>query len=735
MKRKVLIITASIVAVIVAIIVALALSISPIAKSYIEKHSKELIGRKVLMKDLKIDLFSGSLHINDFKMYEKDDKQVFASVDSFYVNLSLVKLLSSTVQLNAISFVGPSVEILQKGDSFNFDDIIKKLNDTTNQSSSKSSFPKTIVIKDINISDGVVTYTDLLLKNTIKMENLGVSIPKIAFNLGNTDAGIHLKIGKDATLSSQLAVNLATNKYKVKLSVRKLPIDIIKPYMKEYFNIGQFEGLANGDLEINGDMDHIMNYLIKGTVDLTSFNLTNSKNEPIVKAAKVSAKIDKLDVASSNYIFDYIHGSGVTLDFILHPKTDNFTALFKETSEASDTTEAVTFKVKDLHIVKSNVVYTDNTLRTKFKLPMSNVDFHVKDYSITGTNEYNITASFPKGGKATLGWKADMENLKNQEIMIAMNNISLPVLSPYCLEYTAYDITSGNMNFESRNKIKNDYINSFNTVDVYKMNVGKKHKDMKVEYNMPLKLGLYILKDKDDKIKFDIPVKGNINDPQFSYRKIVLKTLVNLMVKLAVSPVRFLSGLIGLGGGGDDMTSLKVDALQSELTPEQFSKLDNLVKLYQQKPDFNIGLTQYVDLDENSQDFITYLAKRAYLTAKIESEKGKAPQIRYEDVQNINDNDQAFQAYIDGLMMKRADSLSSKSLSLNEKIAKLYVTDSIKAQLTREISHKNMLVRDYLITNGHIPATKISVLTAPSDSLSGYKGKSEYKINMHLNEQ
>jgi hypothetical protein len=110
-------------------------------------------------------------------------------------------------------------------------------------------------------------------------------------------------------------------------------------------------------------------------------------------------------------------------------------------------------------------------------------------------------------------------------------------------------------------------------MDVYNMTVGKKHKEMEVEYNVPLKLGLYILKDKDGKINFDIPVKGNLDNPEFSYKKIIFKTIVNLMVKVAVSPVRFLANSLGMSP--DKMESMPVDALQTGINAQQYSQLND----------------------------------------------------------------------------------------------------------------------------------------------------------------
>lgn len=64
-----------------------------------------------------------------------------------------------------------------------------------------SSFPKSVVIKNIYVIGGNLVYTDKLLDNTIRMKDLGVAIPELAFERGNTQVGIHLKIERTRRLT------------------------------------------------------------------------------------------------------------------------------------------------------------------------------------------------------------------------------------------------------------------------------------------------------------------------------------------------------------------------------------------------------------------------------------------------------------------------------------------------------------------------------------------------------
>ncbi|HBN05114.1 MAG TPA: AsmA family protein, partial [Bacteroidales bacterium] len=72
---------------ILTLILLIAIFISPIAKSYIEKNDKELLGREVTIDKFKLNIFNGSLRIEKLNIFEKDNKTKFISVDTFKFNM------------------------------------------------------------------------------------------------------------------------------------------------------------------------------------------------------------------------------------------------------------------------------------------------------------------------------------------------------------------------------------------------------------------------------------------------------------------------------------------------------------------------------------------------------------------------------------------------------------------------------------------------------------------------
>jgi len=68
-----------------------------------------------------------------------------------------------------------------------------------------------------------------------------------------------------------------------------------------------------------------------------------------------------------------------------------------------------------------------------------------------------------------------------------------------------------------------------------------------------VRLALALLRDKDGIILLDVPVEGRLDDPEFKLGRVVWRTVLNVLVKVATSPF---SALAALAGGGDADLSL-----------------------------------------------------------------------------------------------------------------------------------------------------------------------------------
>ena len=76
-----------------ALIVLATLVAAPVAKSYINSHGEELVGRKVHIDGLRLNVYTGHVAIHNLSLYEADGTNLFARFDTLDVRARLLPLL------------------------------------------------------------------------------------------------------------------------------------------------------------------------------------------------------------------------------------------------------------------------------------------------------------------------------------------------------------------------------------------------------------------------------------------------------------------------------------------------------------------------------------------------------------------------------------------------------------------------------------------------------------------
>ncbi|PKL97296.1 MAG: hypothetical protein CVV19_16330, partial [Gammaproteobacteria bacterium HGW-Gammaproteobacteria-9] len=100
--------------------------------------------------------------------------------------------------------------------------------------------------------------------------------------------------------------------------------------------------------------------------------------------------------------------------------------------------------------------------------------------------------------------------------------------------------------------------------------------------DLPVRLAVALLKDSKGTISIELPVQGNLNDPQFSVMPIVWQTLRNLVVRAAQAPFKFIAGLAG--GDDSDLSHIGFEPASSTLDGEARKVLDTLASALKQRP-------------------------------------------------------------------------------------------------------------------------------------------------------
>ena len=760
-----------------------------IARSYIEDHSKEMIGRSITIKDISLNPFTYVLDIDTLAIMEADDKTRFVGFDKFSININPLKLITRTLDISDIYMKALYVRVNQHGERFNFTDIQeyldtkdslyyaehpdeKKPKDNTAKTAAEiaAGFPVKICLRNIAFEKGNIIYQDTKVGSKFHLKDFSINIPAIYLEDNKTGVDVSLKFADGGDLKVKVNANMATYDYSIFLDLNRFALTCIKPYLNDALSYKDLEGFLSADISIAGNINSILASNIKGAVSVDNLALTELSGKQI-GAQNIQIGINKANLADNEYIIDsaVVDGLHSHIDLFKDGKT-NFDVLLKTSNKdaensAGDSTavktdekpEAVTqdapkpkaepvpepvpaaeakvdsanaageadkpapskplkAKINKLLVKNSYITVTDHTIIRPFNYKVSDITVSGQNINYDTPCNVNVTASFPEGGSMSLKYHGALSNLKTMDIYISIKNLALKHFSNYSLHYTAYPLKAGTLAFASDSKIVDRNLDSKNTIDIYNITVGDKDSKIDPEYTVPMKIGLYILKDKDDKIQFDIPVKGNLDDPEFSYGKIIWKTVVNLLVKVALSPFKLVGNLasagasaLGISLGEND--EVLIDSNSDTFTSEQYAKAIKMTETVRKDPKFILTYTQYYNPRKTAREYKIQQLKIDYY--KETNNKTQLNELDYRAIEEIKESSKGFQAY---------------TKEHSAEIDKNYMMKVLPQMAAKRNADLLKVLRE----QPGVTKNNIKVITAPRDQLRSYKGKPMYKVTIDV---
>ena len=563
---------------------------SPIAKSYINKHGEELVGRKVHVEGLRVNVYTGHLAVHGLSLYEDNGSDVFASFDTLDVKASLLKLLSHTIQLKHITLAGLKVNILQDDEKFNFQSIIDHFASDSTEANSDTT-PSDWVIKfyNIRLSHAQIHYHDKANGKQWHLPDVNLRVP--GFVLGGeetSEGGLNIGFADGGHLNIDGHYDSKLNRYQLIAHLERFALKNIEPLVTDFMRIKDLKGTFEANLKAEGSIDEILKSYFGGTLTLNGVDVIGDRGS-VASLNQLKIELNKLNQIG-NYDIESITLDGLTAKYeqwkdhstldelVVESAPQSATDTADSALEQQEETSPMKLKIGHLQVSNCNLTYDDHTLPDEFHFPVTNINIESTDLTLEGNNNAKMHATLPGGGHLMVRWQGNIDQWKHhQDLFLSIKGLDMKQLSPWSVAYTGQPIEDGVFGLTTRLKISNSQLDNQNKLDIFKAKVGSRRKDVDPEMKIPLKTALYILKDKDDKILIEMPIKGDVDSPEFNYMKLVWKTLGNLLVKVATSPVRALGNALGFGN--DDLDFMVIEPHQHGLSSENYHLLSDLATI------------------------------------------------------------------------------------------------------------------------------------------------------------
>ena len=464
-------------------------------------------------------------------------------------------------------------------------------------------------IKNISVNNADIALTHLFEGEKIahKFDNLNVKVANLSSDFSKPfDAKVAMKSSQKLNLDvdSKIKIEPLDVSAKIKLNDTNLPkyFAYAKPFLEA--------SLASGQMSADAQLHYAKDIKADAKVSIKDIRLNGKKAEKLI--AFKSLDLEKISFAKNDLAI-----SGVSLNspfikaHLSKERKFNLSQIVKEdknkakTEAKPESKKAVSkkddelkFSVKNFSLKNGEVDFSDASLFMPFATTISKLNGKLTDIDKKRPSSGEFQGVVGKNGFAQITAKLFPFELKqNTDIKLDFKDIDLTDITPYSGQFVGYKIKKGKLNLNLNYSVVDSKLNGSNFINFDSLTLGEKV-ESKDAVNLPLSLAISILSDQNNQINIDLPVEGNLDDPDFKYGGVIWAAVKKLFADITLAPFRFLGNALGLGS--KDLSSIDFLAGSSELISSEAPKIADFIKLTGSKPKMKLSITPtYSKLDES----------------------------------------------------------------------------------------------------------------------------------------
>lgn len=486
-----------------------------------------------------------------------------------------------------------------------------------------------------NVKTVAVTGADIGVTHIFEGQKIAHKFDGLNANLQNISENLAAPVTAKIDMKSSQKLNLALKgkitpeplniEADVKLNDANLPRYFV--YAKNYLDASLKSGELNAELNVKYAADAS----VSGKASIANIELADGSGDKVF--AFKNLKLSKISFAKNFLNLERVTLSAPFLKAHLNKERElNLNSLVKksesEKAQNADAKQAAPknekpveaakpqkkegefdFAIKNILVENGDVDFSDASLFMPFATKISKLEGVLMDIDSTRPTMGTFEGVVGKSGFSKIGLKLlPYDPKKSTEVKFSFKDIDLVDVTPYSGQFLGYKIEKGKLNLTLNYDVKDSKLNGSNVVNLDTLTLGEKV-ESKDAVNLPLSLAISILSDQNNQINIDLPVTGDLNDPDFKYGGIVWEAVKKLFADITLAPFRFLGNMLGLSS--QDLNTIDFMPANAELIVSEQAKIADFIKLTTAKPKMKLSITPaYSDVD------VTAL-KNAKLNEKI----------------------------------------------------------------------------------------------------------------------
>jgi len=467
-----------------------------------------------------------------------------------------------------------------------------------------ASPPFQVRIDQVRAKDFAVTLTDSTTQPeaVLETEAIDLTVRDFTNKAGSTfDMDLRLRICKEGEVAVKGTVGIDPLQVKTLLEVARFPVPCVQPYLNSVARLEVDSGLFNlqGDLAYS-PQETAPDLRFTGTVSVDSLNSRDRLlGERFIAWDSISVSGIDVELLPGNLRFGSISTRGLYGKVVIaQDGSVNLADVFRPEGEDGEQEpaaegvrdeegkkkEPMPMKIGVVKIDQGSADFQDLSLVPQVSARIRELNGEISGLSSENLSRADVALKGKVGGYGTVSVNGQINPISSDaytDLHVVFGNVELTTLSPYSGKFTGYVIDEGKLSLDLKYKLANRKLHGENSVYLDRFVFGNTT-DSPDAVNLPVKLAVALLKDVHGVIDVNLPVRGDMDDPEFSLGGVILKALLNLITKTAASPFTLLGGLVGMDG--ESMSYVAFSSGSTSLSEEEKGKIEALAGALKQRP-------------------------------------------------------------------------------------------------------------------------------------------------------
>ena len=409
------------------------------------------------------------------------------------------------------------------------------------------------------------------------------------------NAELSSKIGEQGRINSNAQILLQP--LNVDMTVNSSDIDLrpAQNWISPYAHIELRSGLLSSALKVKiSDPDNLQ-LTVAGDASITQLDVQdNLRQRDLLKWQTVDIKGIQYGLQQQKLSINKVALQEPYVRFIINEDlTTNISQLMipqpdKPAAQKKADSPEFAMHIGGIEVKDGSANFADFSLTPNFATAIQQLNGTIGtiDNTTNSVAKVDIKGNVDRYAPVTIkGSLMPFDPLKQLDIATSFKHVELTTLTPYSGKFAGYRIHKGRLNLDLHYKITDGKLNATNTLLLEQLQLGERV-DSPDAVNLPIRLAIALLKDSKGRIALDLPVSGDLNNPEFKVGPIIWQTLRNLITRAASAPFNFIAGLAN--GKGEELNEVVFMPGEFSVNPEAAKGLDQLAQALTERPQLRL---------------------------------------------------------------------------------------------------------------------------------------------------